>query len=181
MQLAALTGDPAGMRIHTVQRRDWRDYQEIRLAALKDAPSAFASTWQEEASLTAAQWRDRARRAQDGETLTMVVAVDDTGHWVGLAGGYRPGSRGADTELISMWVAPQCRGSGIGMELVCAVVAWAEGHGASTIGLWVNAANQPAISLYERAGFVRTGEADKLPSDPAQQEIRMLHRTQGPA
>jgi GNAT superfamily N-acetyltransferase len=146
LQLAALPGQAAGMRIHTVRRRDWRDYREIRLAALKDAPS--------------------------------VVAVDDTGRWVGLAGGYRPGDRGADAELISMWVAPERRGSGVGMELVCAVVAWAEGHRASTVGLWVNAAGQPAISLYERAGFVRTGEADKLPSDPAQQESRMLRRTQ---
>lgn len=75
MQLAALTGQATGMRIHTVRRSDWRDYREIRLAALKDAPSAFASTWQEEASLTAAQWRDRARRSQGSETLTMVVAA----------------------------------------------------------------------------------------------------------
>jgi RimJ/RimL family protein N-acetyltransferase len=178
LQLAALIGHAAGMRIHTVRRRDWQDYREIRLAALKDAPSAFSSTWQEEASLTAPQWEDRAQRSQDGETRTMVAAVDDTGRWVGLAGGYRPGDRGADTELISMWVTPECRASGIGMELLCAVMTWAEDHGASTVGLWVNAANQPAISLYERAGFARTGETDKLPSNPAQQEIRMMRRTQ---
>jgi RimJ/RimL family protein N-acetyltransferase len=42
----------------------------------------------------------------------------------------------------------------------------------------VNAANRPAISLYAKAGFRRTGEVDKLPSDPTQQEIRMLHRIQ---
>ena len=164
------------MRIHTVQRRDWREYREIRLAALKDAPSAFASTWQEEASLTAAQWMERAQRSEDGDTLTIVIAADDAGRWVGLAGGYRPGGRRADAELISMWVAPDCRGHNIGPELVRAVLAWAESHQADSVGLWVNEANRPAISLYEKAGFRRTGEVDKLPSDPAQQEIRMLRR-----
>ena len=163
------------MRIHTVQRRDWRDYREIRLAALQDAPSAFASTWQEEASLTASQWMERAQRSEDGDTVTIVVAADDAGCWVGLAGGYRPGDRGADAELISMWVAPGWRGHNLGAELVRAVLAWAQSRQASSVGLWVNAANRPAISLYEKAGFRRTGEIDKLPSDPAQQEIRMLH------
>ncbi len=164
------------VRIHTVQRRDWREYREIRLAALKDAPSAFASTWQEEAPLTAAQWMERAQRSEDGDTLTIVIAADDAGRWVGLAGGYRSGDRGADGELISMWVAPDCRGHNIGPELVRAVLAWAESHRAGNVGLWVNEANRPAISLYEKAGFRRTGEVDKLPSDPAQQEIRMLRR-----
>jgi hypothetical protein len=57
-----------------------------------------------------------------------------------------------------------------------AVLAWAESYRAGRVGLWVNEANRPAISLYEKAGFRRTGEVDKLPSDPAQQEIRMLRR-----
>ena len=166
------------MRICTVQRRDWREYREIRLAALKDTPSAFNSTWQEEASQAPPQWMERAQRSQDGETLTIVVAVDSAGSWVGLVGGYRPGDRGVDAELTSMWVAPDRRGSGISTELVRAVLAWAEAHGASTIGLWVNKASPAAISLYEKAGFRRTGEADTLPSDPTQQEIRMLRCAQ---
>lgn len=169
---------PAGMHIYTVQRRDWRKYREIRLAALEDAPSAFGLTWQEEASLAPPQWMERAQRSQEGKTLTIVVAVDDAGRWVGLAGGYRPGDQGADTELISMWVAPDCRGGGLGIQLLRAVLAWAEAHGASTIGLWVNTAHPAAISLYHKAGFRRTGETDKVPSDPTQQVIRMLRRTQ---
>ena len=169
-----LNGDAARVRIHTVQRRDWQDYRDIRLAALKDAPSAFASTWQEEAALTASQWMERARRSEDGDTRTIVIAVDDAGRRVGLAGGYRPGDRGADADLISMWVAPDCRGRKISPELVRAVLAWAESHRADRVGLWVNATNRPAISLYEKLGFRRTGEVDKLPSDPAQQEVRML-------
>ena len=165
------------MRIHTVQCPDWRDYRDIRLAALKDAPSAFASTWQAEASLTAPQWIERAQRSEDGHIGTIVMAADDADRWVGLAAGYRPGDRGADAELISMWVAPDCRGQMIATELVGAVLAWAEGHQADSVGLWANETNWPAISLYEKAGFRRTGEVDKLPSDPAQQEIRMLRRT----
>ena len=100
-------GHPARMRIRTVRRRDWREYREIRLAALNDAPSAFASTWQEEASLTASQWMERAQRSENGDTLTIVIAADDAGRQVGLAGGFRPGDRGADAELISLWVIPR--------------------------------------------------------------------------
>jgi hypothetical protein len=44
------------MHIHTVQRSEWGDYRQLRLAALKDAASAFASTWQQEASLSERQW-----------------------------------------------------------------------------------------------------------------------------
>jgi GNAT superfamily N-acetyltransferase len=117
-------GHCAGVRVYTVQGRDWRDYREIRLVALKDAPSAFASTWQAEALFTEARWRGRAHCSQDGEAGTIVVALDDTERWVGLAGGYRPGERGADAELISMWVAPESRGGGVGMELLCVMVGW---------------------------------------------------------
>jgi ribosomal protein S18 acetylase RimI-like enzyme len=167
------------VRIHTVQLRDWQDYRDIRLAALKDTPSAFASTWQQEAALTDSQWLERAQRSEDGDTQTIVIAVDDDGRSVGLAGGYRPGDLGADAELISMWVAPDCRGRKISPELVRAVLAWAESHRAGSVGLWVNAANRPAISLYEKEGFRRTGEVAKLPSDPTQQEIHMLRRADG--
>jgi ribosomal protein S18 acetylase RimI-like enzyme len=174
-----LKGHAARVRIHTVQLRDWQDYRDIRLAALKDTPSAFASTWQQEAALTDSQWLERAQRSEDGDTQTIVIAVDDDGRSVGLAGGYRPGDLGADAELISMWVAPDCRGRKISPELVRAVLAWAESHRAGSVGLWVNAANRPAISLYEKEGFRRTGEVAKLPSDPTQQEIHMLRRADG--
>jgi ribosomal protein S18 acetylase RimI-like enzyme len=103
-----------------------------------------------------------------------VVAVDDGGRWIGLAGGYRPGDNGVDAELISMWVAPDCRCRGVGHKLARAVVSWADNHGSSVIGLWVNEANHPAISLYQRVGFRRTGAVAPLPSDPTQQEVRML-------
>jgi ribosomal protein S18 acetylase RimI-like enzyme len=142
------------MRVKTVQASEWREYREVRLAALKDAPSAFASTWQQEAARSPEQWRERAELSQNGLSQTIVVAVDDDRRWIGLAGGYRPGDDGADAELISMWVSPDCRCRGVGQALARAVVSWAENHGSRVIGLWVNVANHPGISLYERSAFV---------------------------
>ncbi|HEY1641905.1 MAG TPA: GNAT family N-acetyltransferase [Streptosporangiaceae bacterium] len=162
------------MRMHTVQLGDWRQYREIRLAALRDAPSAFASTWQKEQAYPESRWTGRARGSEDGESATIVAAVDDTGRWAGVAGGFLSGDRDADAELISMWVAPDGRGHGTGQRLVSAVLSWAEAHEASAVGLWVNVTNQPAIGLYERAGFRRTGETAPLPSDPLQREMRMI-------
>jgi ribosomal protein S18 acetylase RimI-like enzyme len=166
------------MRIHTVQLADWRQYREVRLAALRDTPSAFASTWQKEEAYPESRWTERAQGSQDGEGATIVIAVDDTGHWAGLAGGIRPGDRDAGAELISMWVQPASRGHGVAQRLVSAVLSWAEGHGASAVGLWVNLTNQPAIGLYEQAGFRRTGEVAPLPSDPLQREMRMIRRAE---
>lgn len=167
------------MRIKAVRAGDWREYRAIRLAALRDAPSAFASTWQQEATRSPEQWRERAALAQDGLSRTIVVAVDDGGRWIGVAGGYRPGDDGADAELISMWVAPDCRCRGVAHALAGAVVSWAEGHGSGVIGLWVNDTNDAAIRLYHRVGFRPTGETAPLPSDPAQREIRMLRSHPG--
>src|SRR5262249_5086170 len=132
-------------------------------------PSAFASTWQQEAARSPEQWRERAELSQDGLSQTIVVAVDDGGRWIGLAGGHRAGGGGAGAGVISMWVVPDCPWRGVGQARGCA-----ENHGSRVIGLWVNVANHPGISLYERVGFCRTDEVAPLPSDPTQQEVRMF-------
>jgi hypothetical protein len=41
---------------------DWAAMRDIRLAALQDAPDAFAATYHQEASFTEAQWRARIDR-----------------------------------------------------------------------------------------------------------------------
>lgn len=156
-----------------MQASEWEEYREIRLAALKDSPSAFAATWQQEVEYPVERWKMRAQRSQDGVARIVVVAVE-AGQWIGLAGGYRPGDRAADAELISMWVTAGYRGHGVGRALVGAILSWAEGYRARDIGLWVNKTNRSAISLYQATGFRPTGEVNQLPSDHDQQEIRML-------
>jgi ribosomal protein S18 acetylase RimI-like enzyme len=77
-------------------------------------------------------------------------------------------------QLISMWVDPARRRSGVGTSLVDAVVRWARGRGARRIQLWVTDTNHQAISLYARAGFARTERVQPLPSNPALQQVLMV-------
>ena len=89
-------------------------------------------------------------------------APGDDARPVGLAGGLRR-TPAHEPELIGMWVAPEARGTGAADLLVRSVCAWAEGEGAASIDLWVTDGNDAARRLYQRHGFVGTGERDELP------------------
>jgi ribosomal protein S18 acetylase RimI-like enzyme len=144
--------------------------REVRLAALLDAPSAFASTYRREVAFGAADWLLRLTR---GATF---LARDSAlgGRPVGIAGGTAVGAeRPGAVELVSMWVDPRVRRRGVGVSLVDAVVAWSRETEADRVHLWVTESNAAGRALYARYGFTPTGERKPLPSDPALHEIGM--------
>jgi GNAT superfamily N-acetyltransferase len=147
---------------------DWPALREIRLAALQDAPDAFASTYAGEEAFDEAAWRARITRG--GSFLAYVPEINAC-EPVGLVGGYEaePGTVG----LISMWVRPQARGHGVGEALIVAVLDWARARQARSVHLWVTATNKAACRLYERCGFSPTGERQPLPSNRALGEVGM--------
>lgn len=144
----------------------------IRLAALREAPSAFAATHADAAAQPDDHWTDRAALGAAGTQTATFFAIADTSV-VGLVGGYRLDPTASTVELVSMWVAPGHRRSGIAHRLIDAVVEWSRTGGATTVGLWVTAGNDAAQRLYEAAGFRLTGERQPLPSDPDHEELRM--------
>lgn len=89
---------------------------------------------------------------------------------VGVASGVESGQ---GVELISMWVAPSQRGTGLAERLVDEVVAWATAHGQRTC-LMVRDDNVGAIRAYARAGFIDHGVPEDWPDDAAP-ERRMWH------
>ena len=144
--------------------------KRVRLAALLDTPSAFAKTHAEESAYADEEWTRRATEWSAGDQ-GLTVFADLDGEIVGLVGGHR--STPGVTELVSMWVDPAARRSGVGHALIDAVVEWAAGE---PVELWVTRGNDRAIALYERAGFVVTTDVQPLPSDPCQHEVRMRRR-----
>jgi GNAT superfamily N-acetyltransferase len=173
-----MSDPPRPVRLERLGPDDWQRWRDIRLAALRDAPSAFASSYEREGSRTAGEWR--AWLAPD-RGLT-VLAVDDGGRSLGLVGAHRPVELPEAVELVSMWVAPTARGRGIGHALVREVVVWAREEGAAEVLLWVTRTNDVAHALYERHGFSDTGDEKPLPSHPCQMETAMrLVLDQAPA
>lgn len=144
---------------------DWQAWRELRLNALLDSPGAFGSSHERERERDERFWRNRL----SGTGASFVASVD--GSPVGMVGAYWPEHR--LVELVSMWVAPAGRRLGVGSALVGRLVTWAGEEGAQAVGLWVARGNDAAESLYSRHGFIRTGMAKPLPSDPEVEEFSM--------
>src|SRR2546422_570208 len=87
----AAISEHGAVQLRSISAAQWREYRAIRLAALRDAPTAFARTYAEEAAFADDAWQARARASEEGKRNTIVVAGDCRGSWLGLAGGYRPG------------------------------------------------------------------------------------------
>lgn len=135
---------------------EWRLLRKVRLQALADAPYAFGSTTDEEAA------RDDEWWITSVTSLGWFVAADGT-TVTGLIAAIPPGESGS-FQVISTWVAPERRGSGVAEQLVAAVVTWALDRGASALVLDVAENNPRARRFYERTGFAATGAAKPLRS-----------------
>ncbi|MEU0807065.1 GNAT family N-acetyltransferase [Streptomyces sp. NPDC005970] len=153
----------------TVTEDDWPLWREVRLAALTDAPHAFKARLADWHTGGEEQWR--ARLALPG--AYNVVALLD-GRAAGMARGVTGG--GGASELRSVWVSPEARGRGIADQLIAAVEAWARQSGARVLKLAVIPGNGPAIALYQRNGFVATGELGDLLPDGVTREHVMAKR-----
>lgn len=151
-------------RLKPCEGERWRS---LRLASLGDAPDAFGTTL--------AQARARGPESWTRQVLefpTFVALLD--GVDVGVARGASSVERPRAAFLLSMWVAPNARGKGVGGALVDAVVERAHADGFSELVLDVADANKSAIALYARKGFQPTGEKSTLP--PPRQDIRQHRR-----
>lgn len=155
--------------VRAATMKEWRVLRDTRLAALRDAPDAFLSTYAEQAASVEADWR---RRISRGGTFFAYVPEVGENEPAGLVGGFQenPGT----VELVSLWVRPQARGLGVGDALVAAVINWARARNATSVHLWVIETNKHAWMLYERCGFSPTDERQPLPSKSDLAEVGMI-------
>jgi GNAT superfamily N-acetyltransferase len=152
--------------VREVSPDDWEVLRDVRLAALLEAPSAFGSTYAREAPFTREQWRARI----NARSVTFFAHLPQSPEPAGLAGIYL---ENGVPDLVSMWVRPSARGHRVGEALITAAADWVKAHHHDALLLWVTESNTAARTLYERCGFMPTGDRQQLPSNPALIEVRM--------
>ncbi len=138
---------------------EWKLLREVRLTALRESPRAFGSTYKRESAYTEADWRSRLTTA-----VWFVARVN--ARLVGVVASRRRDNTESRRELLSMWMHPDQRGTGVAAELVCAVQTRARSDGASVLTLSVADGNDRARRFYEKLGFVSTGVRMPLPNNP---------------
>lgn len=137
---------------------------------LRDDADFFATRYEDMVREPDATWRDWVAEAAAGEDKTLFVAEDGDA-WLGVVGAFvRVNS--LEVQLISMWVDPGARGRGVARDLIRAVATWTLGRGSTRVVLFVQEANTPARSLYERAGFRLTG--DRAPASAGRSAFKLI-------
>lgn len=154
------------VRVELLQEDDWERVAAVRLRALRESPSAFASSIAREESFREMHWRMRLRSAP-----TWVAVVD--GADGGLVGAIEePGAPPGERHVVSLWVAPEVRRRGAGRALLGVVEQWAAAEGADTLTLWSIEGNDAAAALYEACGWVASDVTMAMPRDPSVVERR---------
>lgn len=144
------------MQVRILTPTDAAPFQALRLQGLRECPSAFASSHEEEADTPIAAVAERLARQDD---RAMFGAFEEQA-LVGVVGLQRESMRKLAHKafLWGVYVASQARRLGVGGQLITAALSFSSSTlGARQVTLSVNAKNVAAIALYRSLGFVPFG------------------------
>ena len=149
---------------------EWQALRDVRLRALADAPSAFATRYEEARERPPSWWVDWAARSASGNGQAMFLAWEDAAP-VGIVGTFVEDD--GNRWLISMWTEPAARGRGVGRALVEAVVAFARAAGSGELLLEVTEGNDAAYTLYRACRFEETGPGERHADGNPTRQMRL--------
>ena len=147
------------MQIRELTKSDAPTYRTLRLRALKEHPTDFSSSYEQQKDWPLARFAERLPESPNS-TDSFLIGCFFEGNLVGSIGFIReeePKSKHLGT-IVGMHVAAEHQGRGYGRALVAAALERAcRVPELSIIQLGVTTTNQSAISLYKSVGFETYG------------------------
>lgn len=150
-------------------------FKQVRLRALAESPAAFSSTYDRESQFPDEEWVRRAAR-WGGEGNDAIFLAFDGEAACGIVGSYIEKESPERAQVISMWVDPEYRRSGVGKLLIDTVMEFNRAREIYELVLMVTSVNMGAIAFYEQLGFRKTGAKSQYPNDPSIIEYEMMLR-----
>ena len=144
------------MHVRSLQPEDAAEYQALRLRGLTEAPTAFASSYEEEACTPVSEIARRLQATDSGSIFGAFVGSKLSG----LTGVQRESMRKLSHKafLWGMYVAPEHRRNGLASLLLEHALPYAwRSLGVVQVNLGVHTENAAAIALYRSFGFVVWG------------------------
>ncbi|WP_265443381.1 GNAT family N-acetyltransferase [Flexivirga meconopsidis] len=150
--------------VRALGEEEWQVYRDVRLAALREAPDAFAASASQEEKFDEDFWRKRM-----GRSRRLVAEADD--QVVGVVSvGRRPSDDERISELFGLWVTPDLRGKGVAWKLVDAGVKQARDDKYDFVLYWVGTDNGRAVAFASSFGFRPTDGRRPMTSTPPEGE-----------
>lgn len=132
-------------------------FREVRLAALKESPEAFGSTYESAMERSGESWCEQADGTAAGKNrATFLIFQNDSP--AGLVAVYRVEERPDFGEIIQLWVAPPLRGTGAAVQLTETALEWARASGFSHVIAGVLRNNHRSRGLFLKLGFEVSGD-----------------------
>jgi ribosomal protein S18 acetylase RimI-like enzyme len=151
-------------------------FQSLRLQSLRECPSVFASSVEEERELTLSSIAERLEPRSDRAVFGAFLEP----RLVGFVGLMRESHRklAHKAYIWGMYVASESRRGGIGRQLITAALSVAQSElSVRQVNLGVNARNEAALALYTEMGFTEFGREScfMLVDGVAHDEVHMVH------
>ena len=127
-------------------------YKHLRLAALREAPYAFSSTYESALRRSFESWREQADNSAQGSDRATFIVFSANGP-VGIAAIYRSAHNAESGEVIQVWISPENRGKHIGIALLDEVFKWAKENEFQEVEAKIIQGNDRALRFYKKYGF----------------------------
>jgi ribosomal protein S18 acetylase RimI-like enzyme len=161
-----------GLEVRRLRASEWREFRELRLAALRTDPTAFGSTLAEALAFPDEEWQRRARNGAEDPFAATFVAVGPGGKFHGMIGSFRSDG---EIHLWGMWVDPARRGRKLGAALLDRLLGFVAAAAPDRpVILEVNRAQASAERLYRSRGFAFDGTVRPLGHDSPAEVHRMV-------